>query len=164
MGAKRCLRNDENPCLIPQRGSGPDNSTSGSGYYTVKDYKDILRYAKSRHVVIIPEFDMPGHSRAAVASMEYRDSKITDSSDIKTYTLSDTYLDSNVRSTQHWQGNVMNPCLNTTYSFVSKVLDELIKMHRGIMDLKIFHMGGDEVADGSLDGSPACQNMPVPKT
>ena len=163
MGSNRCLRSDISPCLIPQRGSGPNNTTSGSGYYSVADYRDILRYAADRHVTVIPEFDMPGHSRASVASMEYRDIKIRDSSSLTSYKLSDEIFDASVRSQQHWLGNVMNPCLNTTYLFVNKVLDELIGMHKGIMDLRTFHLGGDEVAEGVMDDSPACQHMPGPK-
>ena len=109
---------------------------------------------------------MPGHSRAAIASMDYRSSKIRnndiDTRNVTSYTLTDVNIDDNVRSIQHWQGNAMNPCLNSTYGFVNQVLDELIEMHKAVMDLKIFHMGGDEVPDGSWDSSPACMSMPGP--
>jgi len=53
-------------------GSGPFSNSSGSGYYTVYDYQRILRRAVERHVEIIPEFDMPSHSHAAIKSMERR--------------------------------------------------------------------------------------------
>ena len=53
-------------------GSGPFTNSSGSGYYSVSDYRDILRHAASRHVEIVPEFDMPSHSHAAIKSMERR--------------------------------------------------------------------------------------------
>ena len=46
---------------------------------------------------------------------------------------------------------------------MNKVIDELIRMHKGIMDLKTFHLGGDEVPDGVLDDTPACQHLPGPK-
>lgn len=45
---------------------------TGSGYYSVRDYQDILRHANKLHIQVIPEFDMPGHARAAIKSMEYR--------------------------------------------------------------------------------------------
>ena len=44
---------------MPLYGSGPFNNTSGSGFYTVDQYKEILRYAQERHVEVIPEIDMP---------------------------------------------------------------------------------------------------------
>ena len=53
-------------------GSGPFTNSSGSGYYTVGEYQRILRRAAARHVEVIPEFDMPSHSHAAVRSMERR--------------------------------------------------------------------------------------------
>jgi len=53
-------------------GSGPFTNSSGSGYYTVEDYRRILRRAAARHVEIVPEFDMPSHSHAAIKSMERR--------------------------------------------------------------------------------------------
>jgi hexosaminidase len=36
------------------------------GYYTQAQYKDIVAYAKSRDVTIVPEIDMPGHVNAAL--------------------------------------------------------------------------------------------------
>jgi len=53
-------------------GSGPFTNSSGSGFYTVDEYQRILRRAAARHVEVIPEFDMPSHSHAAIKSMERR--------------------------------------------------------------------------------------------
>ncbi|CAC5362530.1 HEXA_B [Mytilus coruscus] len=72
VGSKRCHSEKDYVCLIPQLGSGPDNTTSGSGFYSIQEYKDILRYAKKRHIEVIPEIDMPGHARAAIIAMEAR--------------------------------------------------------------------------------------------
>ncbi|MGD3110340.1 beta-N-acetylhexosaminidase [Streptomyces sp. YGL11-2] len=38
------------------------------GYYTKDDYREIVRYAASRYLTVVPELDMPGHSNAALAS------------------------------------------------------------------------------------------------
>ncbi len=38
------------------------------GYYTQEQYKEIVEYARSRYVMIIPEIDTPGHTNAALAS------------------------------------------------------------------------------------------------
>ncbi|MEV0369187.1 beta-N-acetylhexosaminidase [Streptomyces sp. NPDC050636] len=45
-----------------QVGGGP------GGYYTKDDYREILRYAASRYLTVVPEIDMPGHTNAALAS------------------------------------------------------------------------------------------------
>ncbi|MFE0020443.1 beta-N-acetylhexosaminidase [Amycolatopsis sp. NPDC059021] len=38
------------------------------GYYTQEQYKDLVAYAASRHITVVPEIDMPGHTNAAQAS------------------------------------------------------------------------------------------------
>ncbi len=38
------------------------------GYYTQEQYADLVAYAQSRYITIIPEIDMPGHTNAALAS------------------------------------------------------------------------------------------------
>src|SRR5439155_13760966 len=45
---------------------------TGSGFYTTRDFEDILAYAAERHIHVIPEIDVPGHARAAVQAMEFR--------------------------------------------------------------------------------------------
>ena len=46
--------------------------SAGSGYYTQDEFIDILRYAHARHITVIPEIDVPGHSRAAIKAMAAR--------------------------------------------------------------------------------------------
>jgi hexosaminidase len=38
------------------------------GYYTVADLREIVAYAAERHVTVVPEVDVPGHSQAAIAA------------------------------------------------------------------------------------------------
>jgi len=38
------------------------------GFYTQEEYQDIVAYAADRHIMVIPEIDMPGHTNAALAS------------------------------------------------------------------------------------------------
>ena len=70
VGSKRCHDLTHDLCIMPQLGSSPVVSLPGSGYYTVADYQEILSYANQRHITVIPEFDMPGHSHAAINAME----------------------------------------------------------------------------------------------
>ena len=165
MGANCCQNHDMDLCLIPQSGTGPDTSLPGSGFYTAQDYRNILQYAASLHITVIPEIAMPGHSKSAISSMEYRDAKKEnllrrgeDVSAMKTYSLSDPLDTYDVKSKRGWIGNAINPCLSTTYEFVHKVLDELISMHAGIMNLKSVHLGGNKVPKESWENSPACKS------
>ena len=38
------------------------------GFYTKEQIKDVVEFAKERFITVIPEFDIPGHTRAAVSS------------------------------------------------------------------------------------------------
>jgi hexosaminidase len=52
----------------------PPNGTPGhdgrphGGYYTVDDLREIVAYAAERHITVVPEIDVPGHSQAAIAA------------------------------------------------------------------------------------------------
>lgn len=45
-----------------------DDGTIYGGYYTKSDIREIVAYAAERHITVIPEIEMPGHSLAAIAS------------------------------------------------------------------------------------------------
>ncbi len=47
---------------------GSTSVLGGGGFYTQADYSEIVDYAASRFVTIVPEIDMPGHTNAALAS------------------------------------------------------------------------------------------------
>ena len=78
VGGRRGHDPEEVNHLMSMLGSGPFTNSSGSGYYSVDDYRRILRRAAARHVEVIPEFDMPSHSHAAIKSMEQRYHRRTD--------------------------------------------------------------------------------------
>ncbi|MEV7544045.1 beta-N-acetylhexosaminidase [Streptomyces sp. NPDC089915] len=44
------------------------NETPHGGFYTQDDIREIVAYAAERHVRIVPEIDIPGHSQAAIAA------------------------------------------------------------------------------------------------
>ncbi|XP_060608368.1 beta-hexosaminidase-like isoform X2 [Ruditapes philippinarum] len=150
--------------LLPLLGSGPGFDTSGSGYYSVEEYREILRYAKQRHIEVIPEIDMPGHSHAAIRSMKARHQKymaVKDKQKANEYLLSDLDHDisSGSHSVQMYSENAMNPGMESTYKFVNKIVIEVKEMHKDIMPLRVFHFGGDEVPYEAWEGSPACMSL-----
>src|SRR5690606_3500030 len=49
----------------------PDEKPSYGGFYTQEDIREIVAYARERHVSILPEIDVPGHSLAAIAAYPY---------------------------------------------------------------------------------------------
>jgi len=160
IGSKRCYDPLENNCLLPQLGSGPDVNNAVNGFYSNKDYIEILRYADARHIQVIPSFDMPGHSRAAVKSMEARYRKFMakeDPTGAEEYLLSDINDTSEYLSVQFYTDNTLNVCMDSTYHFLDKVISEVQELHvQAGQPLTRYHIGADETA-GAWSDSPRCQ-------
>lgn len=149
--------------LPPSHGSGPDSTTSrGSGFYSRKDFIDILQYAKDRFITVVPELETPGHARAAIKSMEHRYHTYveTDVFQATEYLLSDLNDSSEYRTVQGWRDDAMNPALEATYGFIEKVITELALMYQDAgTELRQVHMGGDEVPAGVWERSEAVQRL-----
>lgn len=157
IGSRRAHDEDIVTSLYPLYGSGFDGATSGNGFYTRADFVDILRYAADRHIKVIPEIDIPGHSRAAIMSMNVRYDRYKESDPERAteFLLCDFDDESKYTSAQEYHDNVMNIAMPSSVRFVKKVFDEVIDMyaeagHR----LDVIHVGGDEVPDGAWEGSP----------
>lgn len=96
------------------------------GFYTQDEIKAIVAYAAERHITIVPEIEMPGHSSAAIAAY--------------------SWLGASGQEIQVpiWFGvgkdvyNVANP---RTYTFLTDVLDEVMTLFPS----QVIHIGGDEV-------------------
>uniref|UniRef100_A0A0L8GMR0 beta-N-acetylhexosaminidase n=1 Tax=Octopus bimaculoides TaxID=37653 RepID=A0A0L8GMR0_OCTBM len=162
VGGHRCHDLNEKHCIMPQLGSGPTTIGSGSGYYTKKDYQEILQYAKERHIQVIPEIDMPGHSHALNKAMQSRYQKLLQDgkmNEARRYVLVDPNDTSQYKSIQMYTDNAINPCLESTYNFIEKIVKTLIDYHKTIMPLKVYHFGGDEVAKGTWENSTACNEV-----
>lgn len=149
IGAKRCFDLEEKTCLLPQLGSGPDSNNFGSGFFTRQDYIEILRYAKARHIEVIPEIDTPAHARAAVVSMEARYNRLMAENRQQAaseYRLMDPEDTSNVTTVQFYdKRSFINPCMESSKRFVTKVMAEIADMHyQANMPLSTWHFGGDE--------------------
>lgn len=95
------------------------------GYYTQEQYSDIVCYAASRYITIIPEIDMPGHTNAALASYPELN---CDGRATKLYTGTNVGFSSLCTSKE------------ITYTFISDVFRELAALTPGPW----IHIGGDE--------------------
>ncbi|HZF92833.1 beta-N-acetylhexosaminidase [Streptomyces sp.] len=115
---------DSWPRLATHGGSTEVGGGPG-GYYTKADYKEIVRYAASRHLEVVPEIDMPGHTNAALASYAGLN---CDGVAPPLYTGTDVGFSSLCVGKE------------VTYDFVDDVIRELAALTPG----RYLHIGGDE--------------------
>ena len=133
-----------------------DMSSAANGHLSKEDYVEILKYAWERRIAVIPEFDTPGHSRAAIKAMEAYAKRTGDESCL----LSEKSDVSEYCSVQYYKDNAINVALPSTYKFIEIVFDNLIAYHKEAgVPLPAIHVGGDEVPKGAWVGSEACQNI-----
>lgn len=140
IGSKRGYTIDESECLLPMYCGGwdPEAPTTANGYITREKYIELLKYAKERHIRVIPEIDMPGHMRACKKAMG---NLLTDSAfDARVY-----------KSAQNYTDNVIDVTKPYAIEFIDHVVTEIVKMHEeAVHPLTIFNIGGDEVPKGAL--------------
>ncbi|CAM5224703.1 beta-N-acetylhexosaminidase [Alishewanella longhuensis] len=55
IGAVRCFDLSEQQCLLTQLGTGPRSSGSGNGFYRRAEFIELLKFASSHHIEVIPE-------------------------------------------------------------------------------------------------------------
>jgi len=147
--------------IQPAYGSG--TNVTGNHFLTKAQFQDLLKYAASKYITIIPEIETPGHARAAIKSMEKRYSRLMKEGKTKEaeeFLLYEAADKSEYSSAQYWDDNVMNPALPSVYHFLDVVLDDIKKMYEEVgLTLKVVSLGGDEVPAGSWEKSPAIQEL-----
>ncbi|MFB7420599.1 beta-N-acetylhexosaminidase [Streptomyces sp. NPDC056121] len=114
------------------------------GFYTQDDIREIVAYAAERHIRVVPEIDVPGHSQAAIAA--YPELGNTDVVDTASLTVWD-----------NWgvTPNVLAPT-DRTLRFYEGVFEELLALFPA--DVSPFiHIGGDECPKDQWKQSPAAQ-------
>jgi len=114
------------------------------GFYTQDDIREIVAYAAERHIRVVPEIDVPGHSQAAIAA--YPELGNTDVVDTASLTVWD-----------NWgvTPNVLAPT-DHTLRFYEGVFEELLDLFPA--DVSPFiHIGGDECPKDQWKQSPAAQ-------
>lgn len=58
----------QRPESVIGRNSGKYDGVPVKGYYTQDQIREVIQYAADRYVTVIPEFELPGHATAALAS------------------------------------------------------------------------------------------------
>lgn len=165
VGSRRGYSPDESLCLNPAYGSGfsyTDPNSAGNGYYSKADFIEILQYASKRHIQIIPEIDFPGHARAAIVSMKarYNRYKYSDIAKAEEYLLTDFEDKSKYSTAQFFTDNVLCVAMESTYTFIDKVIYELVKTYNNAgVKMTTLHIGGDEVPEGAWSGSKLCLEL-----
>ena len=100
-----------------------DNTPYG-GFYTQEEVKEVVAYAAQRHITVIPEIELPGHSLAAIASYP---------------SLGNTDTVHEVGTRWGVYDAIYSPS-EETFSFLEDVLSEVIELFPS----KLIHIGGDE--------------------
>ena len=160
VAARRGATLDENGYLaqiFDGNGNPDDLKQSANGYFTRAEFIDLLKYARSRGVRIIPEIETPGHARAAIVAMKNR---ARNNPGAEQFRLWDDRNESVYTSAQSYHDNVLNVASDDVYRFIDVVVTELEKMYKEAgLKLEIVHLGGDEVARGAWDKSPDVQAL-----
>ena len=122
--------------LLPGLFGGGFEPNGGS--YSTEDVMRIVAHAKSLNIEVLPEIELPAHALSlAKIYPETRDPK-------------DRGQETSV---QGYQNNVLNPACPETWDLVEKIITEV----SSLFPFRHLHLGGDELPEGTWDGSPMMQ-------
>jgi hexosaminidase len=125
--------------LNPRSSSAWRDDGMYGGYYTQQDIREIVEYARQRHITVVPEIEMPGHSTAAVSAYPQFSCNGTNN---QCASCSNVPYSLNVTS---YVGGVFCPARPETMTFIQGVLTEVMGLFPG----PYIHIGGDEVNFGN---------------
>ncbi len=111
--------------MLTEIGGSTEVGGGEGGFYTQEQYSEIVEYAQERHITIIPEIDMPGHTNAALASYAELN---CDGETPELYTGIEVGF------------STLCTDKDITYQFVDDVVREVAALTPGPW----FHIGGDE--------------------
>ncbi|MFD6322799.1 beta-N-acetylhexosaminidase [Streptomyces sp. NPDC058442] len=141
---------------VGHRASPLWDDTPHGGHYTQDDIREIVAYAAERHISVVPEIDVPGHSQAAIAA--YPELGNTDVIDTASLTVWDTW---------GINPNVLAPTDNTL-RFYEGVLEEVLELFPAVAGPStpftpctpfsgFVHLGGDECPKDQWRASAVAQ-------
>ena len=117
---------------------GPDGRYGG--FYTQDDIREVVKYAAARHITVVPEIEMPGHSSAALAA--YPQFSCT-GGPFEPPLIGGVF------------DGIYCPAKEQTFKFIEDVLSEVFELFPG----KYIHIGGDEVPKETWKNSAECQAL-----
>ncbi len=136
------------PNLTLHGGSTQVGGAKG-GFYTQEQYEDIIAYASSRYITIVPEIDLPGHINSALASYgELNGGTIVpEEGRVSIPTQSQQVLGRKTKPTELYTGiqvgwSTLRAEKEITFKFIEDVLSEVSALTPG----PYLHVGGDEAA------------------
>ncbi|WP_282148357.1 beta-N-acetylhexosaminidase [Algibacter lectus] len=109
------------------------------GFYTQEDIKEVVAYAETRHITIIPEIELPGHSLAAITAYPE---------------LGNTGEQYEVGKRWGVFPEIYAPS-EETFKFLEDVLTEVI----ALFPSKLIHIGGDEAPKKQWEASKLAQDI-----
>jgi hexosaminidase len=133
------LSDDEGFRVESKRFSKLHQSGSEGQYYTQAEIRDFVAYARDRGIRVVPEFDIPGHSRSWLAAYP------------ELASLPGPYRAGRIANAD----TVMDPTRDQTYKFLDKFIGEMA----GLFPDAYFHIGGDEVNNKPWDSNPKIQEF-----
>jgi len=119
-------------------GSPVQSAEEHAGFYTQEEIKEIVEYARDRHIQIVPEIEMPGHSSAAIASYSWLGTAKEEIEVPIVFGVGTDVFD------------VSDP---RVIQFLRDVLDEVMLLFPS----EVIHIGGDEVKYDHWKSSPSVQ-------
>jgi len=125
----------------PATSAQSPSTSSYGGFYTQAEVRDLVAYAASRHVQIVPEIEMPGHAQAAIAA--YPELGVAREPAAEPLAVS-------ARWGVHTHLFNVEPA---TFAFLEDVLDEVMELFPS----SYIHVGGDEAVKNEWQESAAVQ-------
>ena len=120
------------------------DGTRYGGFYTKEQLRDLVAYAAERHITIIPEIELPGHSQAALAAYPQF---ACDGHNDKIEVVNDWGVFKEI----YCAGN------DSTFTLLEDILTEVME----IFPSKYIHIGGDEAPKFRWENCSKCQKRIV---
>lgn len=161
IGASRGLGLPIGPLSWPQKNLSqasdklPDAGSVYSGSYSKEQIQDLISYANLHQITIIPEIDIPGHSRALMKALPDSFHEAGDNSEYAGYgnnSIPVCEFNSDSALGQKFTADLTNILTQTAQLF-----NQQTTLYAVNNELSI---GGDEVFKGTWDDAPSCQTAP----
>ncbi|MBK7007509.1 MAG: family 20 glycosylhydrolase [Saprospiraceae bacterium] len=130
----------------------PDESTTYGGFYTQDQIREVVRYAAERHITVVPEIDVPGHSMALLTAFPELSTKKEAKMVSCGFKFAEWYGDGSFKMLVE---NMVNPSDERVYQVLDTIFGEVALLFPG----KYIHAGGDECYHGFWKENQECQQF-----